>query len=59
MPKSTFSDYAHVAYQIKGNDVSEYLPFHKPMTPLMGIKGQLFFFSESGHCVYKISGNEA
>ena len=62
--KSTFSEYGHVAYQIKGNEaynnmLANILPFHTPLTPGLGSKGQFLFFSESSHVAYQIKGNEA
>ena len=43
--KSTFSEYGHVAYQIKGNEVynniqANILPFPKPSTTGVRVKDQ-------------------
>ena len=51
-PNSTFSEYGHVAYQIKGNDacsnmVANILSVDTTSTPGVGSKGQNIFFSES------------
>ena len=56
---STFSEYAHVAYQIKGNHKcsnmqAHILSLHTPSTPGVGVKGQNIFFSESSHVAYQI-----
>ena len=42
--KSTFSEYGHVAYQIKGNEtysnmIANSFPLHTPLTPGVGSKG--------------------
>ena len=47
--KSTFSEYGHVAYQIKRNEsynnmLANVLPLHTSLTPGVGSKGQLFPF---------------
>ena len=39
---------------MKANNLS----FHTPSTPGMGSRGQLFFFSESGHVAYQNEGKE-
>ena len=49
--KSTFSEFGHVAYQIKGNEtynniIANILSLHFPLTPGMGSKGHFFFFSD-------------
>ena len=53
--KSTFSEYGHVAYQMKGNEaynnMLNSLPVHTPLTPGVGSKGQFVFFSESSCCM--------
>ena len=66
---STFSEYGHVAYQIKGNDlysnmvaiifthISHIVSLHAPSDPGLGVKGQNMFFSESSHAVYQIYWN--
>ena len=45
--KSNFSEYDHVAYQIKGNEAYNHmlanLPLHTPLTP-EGLKGHVFIF---------------
>ena len=51
--KSTFSEFGHVAHQVKGNVannnmLSNILPLHTPLTPGVGSKGHLF----------QINGNE-
>ena len=48
-----FSEYGHVAYQIKGNEaynnkLVNCLPLHTPLTP-GGIQKVILFFSESSH----------
>ena len=52
--KLTFSEYGHVAYQIKGNEaynnmLVNILLLHLPLIPGVGSKGVFFFFSESSH----------
>ena len=47
--KLTFSEYGHVAYQIKGNEAYNnmkvnILPQHLPLTPGVGSKGYFFPF---------------
>ena len=47
--KTIFSEYGHVAYQIKGNEaynnmLANILPLHTPLTPGMGSKGYFFSF---------------
>ena len=46
--KLTFSEYGHVAFQIKGNEVYinmlNILPLHTPLTPVVGSKGHFFLF---------------
>ena len=46
--KLTFSEYGHVAYQIKGNEtynntLANILPLHSPLTPGVGVKRSIFF----------------
>ena len=46
---STFSEYGHVAYQIKGNNTcsnmaANILPVDTPSTPGVGLKGRDIFF---------------
>ena len=52
--KLTFSEYGHVAYQIKGiaaynNILANILLLHLPLTPGVGSKVLIVFFSESSH----------
>ena len=46
--KLTFSEYGHVAYQIKGNEVYNNMlnifPLHTPLIPVVGSKGHFFLF---------------
>ena len=54
---STFSEHGHVAYQIKGNQVSSNMVVNifqavLPLTPNTGPKGQCFTFSEHDHVAY-------
>ena len=56
---STFSEYGHVAYQFKGTDacsnmVAKILPLDTPSTLGVGLKGQIFFFSERSPVAYQI-----
>ena len=56
-----FSEYGHVAYQIKGRDacsimVANILPAEPP-TLVVGSKGQNSTFSEHGHFAYHIKWN--
>ena len=58
----TFSEYGHVAYQIKADDagsnmVANILPTDTPSTQGVGSKGQTISFSESSHVAYQIKGN--
>ena len=58
----TFSEYGHVAYQIKADDFCNYmvaniLPTDTPSTQGVGSKGQTIYFCESGHVAYQIKGN--
>ena len=60
---STFSEYGHVAYQIKDNHecsnmVASILPKDPPNTTLgMGSVDQNLIFSEHGHVAYQIKEN--
>ena len=58
----TFSEYGHVAYQIKADDtgsnmVANILPTDTPSTKGVGSKGQTISFPESSHVAYQIKGN--
>ena len=60
----TFSEYGHVAYQIKADDagsimVANILPIDTPSTQGVGSKGQTIFFSESSHVAYQIIADDA
>ena len=57
----SFLEYGHVAYQVKGNGIynnmlANSMPLHIPLTPGVGQKVVFFFFSESCHVAYYISG---
>ena len=56
--KSTFSEYGHVVYQIKGNEMykirANTFPLHTHLAQGVESKGQKSFFSESD----QIKGNE-
>ena len=59
-----FSEYGHVAYQIKADDagsnmVANILPTDTPSTQRMGSKGQTICFSESSHVAYQIKADDA
>ena len=61
--KSTYSEYGHVAYQIKRNEaynniLANVLPLHTPLTSGVGSK-VIFSFSECSHVSYQIIRNEA
>ena len=61
-PKLIFSEYGHVAYQIKDDDadsnmVANILPTDTPLTQGVGSKGQTISFTESSHVAYQIKGN--
>ena len=63
-PKLNFSEYGHVAYQIKVDDagsnmVANNLPTDTPLTQGMGSKGQTIIFSESSHVEYQIKADDA
>ena len=56
-----FSEYGHVAYHIKGNEMydsiqAKSLPLHAPLPHEWG--QNCFVFSENGHAVYQIRGND-
>ena len=58
----TFSEYGHVACQIKADDfcskmVANVLPTDTPSTQGVGSKGQTIYFCESSHVAYQIKGN--
>ena len=57
-----FSEYGHVAYQIKAdnvcsNMVANLLPTYTTLTQGVGSKGQTIIFCESSHVAYQIKGN--
>ena len=59
-----FSEYGHVAYQIKADDagsnmVAVILPTDTPLTLGVGSKGQTISFSESSHVAYQIKVDDA
>ena len=61
-PKLNFSEYGHVAYQIKADDfcsnmVANILTIDIPSTQGVGSKGQIIYFCESSHVAYQIKGN--
>ena len=63
-PKLNFSEYGHVAYQIKAdhagsNMVANILPTETPLTQGVGSKGQTMYFSESSHVAYQIKADDA
>ena len=58
----TFSEYGHVAYQIKADEagsnmVANILPTDTASTQGVGSKGQTISFSESSHVAYQIKGS--
>ena len=60
----TFSEYGHVAYQIKADDagsnmVANILPTDTLLTQGVGSKGQTIYFSESSHVAYQIKADNA
>ena len=60
----TFSEYGHVAYQIKaddagGNMIANILAANTPLTHGVGSKGQTIYFSESSHVAYQIKADDA
>ena len=59
-----FSEYGHVAYQIKAdnagsNMVANILPTDPPSTQGVGSKGQTLSFSESSQVAYQIKAYDA
>ena len=57
-----FSEYGHVAYQIKADDtgsnmVANILPTDTPSTHGVESKGQTLSFSESSHVAYQIKAD--
>ena len=57
-----FSEYGHVAYQIKAdnfcnNMVANILLTDTPSAQSVGSKGQTIYFCESSHVAYQIKGN--
>ena len=59
---STFSEYRHVAYQIKADDAGSNMHVANrdtdtPSAQGVGSKGQTISFSESSHVAYQIKGN--
>ena len=59
-----FSEYGHVAYQIKAdnagsNMVANILPTDTPSTQGVGSKYQTIYFSESSHVAYQIKADDA
>ena len=58
-----FSEYGHVAYQIKADDagnnmVANILPKDTPSTQGVRSKGQTIYFSESSHVAYQIKADD-
>ena len=58
-PKLNFSEYGHVAYQIKADNagsikVANILPTDTPLTQGVGSKGQTISFTESSNVAYQI-----
>ena len=58
----TFSEYGHVAYQIKADDfnnnmVANILPTDTPLTKGVGSSGQTIYFCKSSHVAYQFKGN--
>ena len=49
-----FSEYGHVAYQIKADEAVNFLPSDTPSTQGVGSKGQTIYLSESSHVAYQI-----
>ena len=59
-PKPILSEYGHVAYRTKGNEMNGnihayVLPLHTPLTPGVGSKQ---IISESGYAAYQFRGNK-
>ena len=57
-----YSEYGHVAYQIKAENVcstmvANILPTDTPLTQGMGSNGQTIYFCESSHVAYQIKGH--
>ena len=62
--KINFSEYCHVAYQIKADDagnnmVANILPTDTPLTQGVRSKGQTIYFSESSHVANQIKADDA
>ena len=62
--KFFFSEYGHVAYQIKADDfcsnmVANILLTDTPSSQWVGSKGQTISFSESSHVAYQIKADDA
>ena len=60
--KIKLSEYGHVAYQIKADDVCSnmvvnILPTDRRSTQGVGLKGQTIYFCERSHVPYQIKGN--
>ena len=60
----TFSEYGHVAHQIKPDDagsnmIANSLPKDTPLTQGVGSKGQTIYFSESSRVAYQIKADDA
>ena len=58
----SFSEYCHVAYQIKADNVCSnmepnILPTDTPLTQGAGSKGQTIYFCERSPVAYQIKGN--
>ena len=59
-----FSEYGHVAYQIKADDagsnmVANILPTDTSLNQGVRSKGQTIYFSESSHVAYQIKADDA
>ena len=59
MPKSTFSEFGHVAYQIKRNEAYNNMLVNILPQPLVGVKRSFFIFSESSNVSNQINENAA
>ena len=62
--KSAVSEYGHVVYQIKRNEMyhnifANILISHTPLTPSMESRGQHSFFPEGGRVAYQVKQDEA
>ena len=60
-PNISFSEYGHIAYQIKADKacstmIANVLPTDSPLTQGVGSKGQTISFGESSHVAYQIKG---